>query len=134
MGKKENDLFSKTVAAYDLEVGRCIELNNLMKLFEYQRSSHSLILTKDQSVSKLKSCLFKKTVGLFETKHHVKDYCSTRMKLYTIELCHITKMAIMPIYGKTPSKIFFRISGPFLYQVLKKLNASSVSILLCSVI
>ena len=31
--------FSKTIAAYDLAVGRCIELNELMKLHEYQRSS-----------------------------------------------------------------------------------------------
>ena len=30
--------FLKTIAAYDLKVGRCIELNNLMKLDEYHRS------------------------------------------------------------------------------------------------
>ena len=30
--------FSKTIAAYDLKVGRCIELNDLMNLNEYQRS------------------------------------------------------------------------------------------------
>ena len=27
--------FSETIAAYDLEVGRCIDLNDLMKLHEY---------------------------------------------------------------------------------------------------
>ena len=30
--------FSKTVAAYDLKVGRCIDLNDLMKLHEYVRA------------------------------------------------------------------------------------------------
>ena len=30
--------FLKTIAAYDLRVGRCIELNDLMKLHEYHRS------------------------------------------------------------------------------------------------
>ena len=30
--------FSKTIAAYDLKVGRCIEQNDLMNLHEYQRS------------------------------------------------------------------------------------------------
>ena len=29
--------FSKTVAAYYLKVGICVELNDLMKLYEYQR-------------------------------------------------------------------------------------------------
>ena len=37
-GKSENYLFSKTIATYDLKVGRCIELNDLMMLHEYQRS------------------------------------------------------------------------------------------------
>ena len=37
MGKSEN-YFSETVAVCDLKVGRCIELKNIMKLHEYQRS------------------------------------------------------------------------------------------------
>ena len=28
----------ETAAAYDLKVGRCIEINDLMKLYEYHRS------------------------------------------------------------------------------------------------
>ena len=32
--------FSKTIAAYDLKVGSYTELNDLMKLREYQRSSY----------------------------------------------------------------------------------------------
>ena len=79
--------FSKTVAAYDLKVGRCIvELNVLMKLHEYQRSRS------------LKS-FFSKTVELFETKYHVKDFGSTAMKIYTNRLDHMTKLAATPIYS-----------------------------------
>ena len=29
---------------------------------------------------------------------------------------HMTKMAAMPIYGKNPSKIFFRTGGPILNE------------------
>ena len=35
--KKNEIIFFKTIAAYDLNVNRCIELNDLMKLHEYQR-------------------------------------------------------------------------------------------------
>ena len=38
MEKMKIIYFSKTIAAFYLEVGRCIELNDLMKLYEYQRS------------------------------------------------------------------------------------------------
>ena len=39
MGKKKKIIsFIKTIAAYDLKVGRGIELNDLMNLHEYQRS------------------------------------------------------------------------------------------------
>ena len=38
-GKKKKIIsFIKTIAAYDLKVGRGIELNDLMNLHEYQRS------------------------------------------------------------------------------------------------
>ena len=67
--------FSKTIAAYDLKVGRCIELIDLINLHEYQKSSHSLTFAKGHSVFKLKSFfVFSKTVELFETKYHVKDF------------------------------------------------------------
>ena len=38
MEKMEIIYFLKIFAAYDLKVGRCIELNDLMKLHEYHRS------------------------------------------------------------------------------------------------
>ena len=30
--------FSETIVAYDIKVGRCSQLNEYMKLYEYQRS------------------------------------------------------------------------------------------------
>ena len=55
----------KTIAAYNLKVGRCIELNDLMKLLEYQRSGqgHYLTFSKGHSVFKLKACFSKKLGG-----------------------------------------------------------------------
>ena len=39
MGKNENNLiFTKLIAAYDLKVGTCIDLNDLLDLHEYPRS------------------------------------------------------------------------------------------------
>ena len=38
--------------------------------------------------------------------------------MYIYNLGHMTKMAAVPIYGKNPSKIFFRIGG----QISKKLG------------
>ena len=57
------------------------------------------------TVFKLKY-FFSKTVEIFETKYHVKDFGRTGMKIYTNGHGHMTKMAIMPIYGKNPSKSF----------------------------
>ena len=31
-------IFSETIVVYDLKVGRCNQLNEYMKLYEYQRS------------------------------------------------------------------------------------------------
>ena len=69
MGKNENN-FSKTIAFYDLKVGTCIELNDLLNLHEYQRSSHSLTFPKGYWVFKVKS-FFSETVELFETKYFI---------------------------------------------------------------
>ena len=102
--------FSKTIAAYDLKVGRCIEQNDLMNL-SIKGQGHYLIFAKGHSVFKI--FVFSKTVELFETKYHVNDFGSTEMKIYTNGLGHMTKIAAMPMYGKNPSKIFFsRTRGP----------------------
>ena len=51
-----------------------------------------------------------KTVELFETKYLVKDFGSTKMKIYTNGLGHMIKMAatLIHVYGKNSLKT----SGP----------------------
>ena len=35
---KNNGVFSETIVVHDIKVGRCSQLNEYMKLYEYQRS------------------------------------------------------------------------------------------------
>ena len=66
---------------------------------------HSLTLAKGHLVFKLKTLFYSKTVGLLETKYHVKVCRSTGMKIYANGIHHMAKMVAMPIFGKNPSKI-----------------------------
>ena len=42
-----------------------------------------------------------------ELKFHVKTPYAKLAKIYTEYFGHMTKMTAMPIYGKTPLKIYF---------------------------
>ena len=44
--------FSKTIVVYDIKVGVCSQLNEYMKLYEYQRSRSFIHLGPDHSDSK----------------------------------------------------------------------------------
>ena len=44
--------FSETVVVYDIKVGRCSQLNEYIKLYEYQRSRSVIDLGPDHSDSK----------------------------------------------------------------------------------
>ena len=57
---------------------------------------YSLTFAKGHSVFKLKS-FFSKTLELFETNYHVKDFGSIEMKICTNGLDHMTKMAVTSI-------------------------------------
>ena len=52
---------------------------------------HSLTFANGHSVFKLKSFFVSKTIELFETKYLVKDFGSTKMKIYTNGLGHMIK-------------------------------------------
>ena len=55
MGKNENNLiFAKTIAVYDLKVGTCIELNDLLNL-SIKDQGHSLTVPNGYLVFKVKS-------------------------------------------------------------------------------
>ena len=43
--------FLETIVAFDIKVGRCSQLNEYMKLYEYQRSRSSIVFGPDLSDS-----------------------------------------------------------------------------------
>ena len=44
-------IFSETVVVYDIKIGRCSQLNEYMKLYEYQRSRSIIDLGPNHSDS-----------------------------------------------------------------------------------
>ena len=79
------------------------------------------------SFYKLKSFFFLRNCLAIETKDHAKDFERREMKIYTNGPGHMTKMATTPIFGKNPSKIFSRISGPIAVNLVCKILDSSPS-------
>ena len=55
--------FSKTIAAYDLKVGNYTELNDLIKLYVYQRSRSLFDLPQRLLHFQIKFCLYQKMLG-----------------------------------------------------------------------
>ena len=51
LGKVKTIYFSETIVAYDIKVGRCSQLNEYMKLYEYQRSRSFINLGPNHSDS-----------------------------------------------------------------------------------
>ena len=96
--------FLETIAALGLKVAWSIQLNELMKLSEYQRSRSFFDLDQRSLRFQSKNLFFSKTVGLFGTKVHMKAWGRIGMKICTNELGHMTNMATMPIYGKNLKK------------------------------
>ena len=78
-----------------------------MNLHQYQRSRSFFDLRPKVSQFSKLNPFFSKTIDLFETKYHVKDFGNTEIIIYMNGLGHMTKTAATPIYGKNPSKIFF---------------------------
>ena len=59
--------YLETIAAMGLKVGLNIQINELMKLNEYQSQGHYLTLAKGHSDFKIKSC-FSESIESFGTK------------------------------------------------------------------
>ena len=55
--------------------------------------------------------IFSETTEPFLIKFCMKAFRYKEMKIYYHDAGHMTKMAATPIYGKTPSKIFFSGTG-----------------------
>ena len=80
--------FSKTIAAYNLKVCRCNELNDLLNLHEYEKSRSFFDLCQ-RSLFLNFHIFFSKPVEIFETKYHVDVFGRTEIKIYTNGFDHI---------------------------------------------
>ena len=61
---------------------------------------HSMTFVKGHSDSTFSNFFSIETARLTEAKFHVEPPWDEGMKVSTSGLCHMTKMATMPIYGK----------------------------------
>ena len=99
--EKDNTIdFLETIEVCDIEVGRCSQLNEFMKLYEYQRSRLFTDLGPNHSDSIFSNFFSSITTWLIEAKFYVESQWDEGTKVCSNCLGHITKMAIMPIYGK----------------------------------
>ena len=92
--------FSETIVVYDIKVGRCNQLNNYMKLYEYQRSKS--LIDFGQNLSEPINLNFFSSIytRLIETKFHVEPPWDGETKACLNGPSHMTKMAAMSIYDK----------------------------------
>ena len=100
-GKKAKQwIFLEAIVVYDIKVGRCSQLNEYMKLYEYQRSRSFTDLGSNHSGSIFLKFFSSTTAWPIEAKFYVQSHGDEGMKICSNCLGHITKMAAMPIYGK----------------------------------
>ena len=81
-------IFSETIVVYDIKVGRCSQLKEYMKLYEYQRSRSFI------------NFFFAITNLPIKAKFYLESRWDEGTKACSKCLSHMTKMATMPIYGK----------------------------------
>ena len=91
---------SETIVVYDIKVGRCSQLNEYMKVCEYQRSKSLIDLGPNLSNSIFLNFFSSITTWLIEVKFHVEPPWDGGTKDCSNGPGHMTKMAAMPIYGK----------------------------------
>ena len=92
--------FSETIVVCDIKVNRCSQLNNYMKLYEYQRSRSCVDLGPNLSDSIFVKFFSSLTTWLIKAKFHVESSWDGGTKAGSNALGHMIKMATMPIYGK----------------------------------
>ena len=81
------------------KIGRCSQLNEYLKLYEYQRSRSLIDLGPNLSDSIFLN-FSSITTWPLEAKFHVEPPWDRGTKSCSNGRGHMTKMAIMPIYGK----------------------------------
>ena len=92
--------FSETIVVHDTKVGRCSQLNEYMRLCEYQRSRWLTDLCPSLSDSIFLNFFFSITTRLIEAKVHMEPPWDRGTKVCSNGPGHMTKMVAMPIYGK----------------------------------
>ena len=92
--------FLETIIIYDVKIGRCSQLNEYMKFYEYQRSRSLIDLGPNLSDSIFLNFLSLITTWPLEAKFHVEPPWDGGTKSCSNGRGHITKMATMTIYGK----------------------------------
>ena len=83
---------------YDIRVDRCSQLNEYMKLFEYQRSRSFIDLGPKLSI--FSNFISSITTRSIEAKFHVEPPWNRGMKAYSNGPGHMIKMATMSVHGK----------------------------------
>ena len=92
--------FSETIVIYDIKVGRCSQLNEYMKLYEYQRSRSFIDLGPNLSCLIFLIFFSSITSSAIEAKFHVKPPWDGGKKACSNGPGHMTNLAAMPIYCK----------------------------------
>ena len=95
--------FAETIVVYDVKVVRYINLNEYLKLYEYQRSRSLIDLGPNLSYI-FKLLFLNRPV---EAKFYVEPPWDEGTKAYSNDPGHMAKMAAMPIYDKKQLKIYF---------------------------
>ena len=90
--------FSETIVVFDIEVGRCSQLNVYMKLMSTKGQDHDLGPNLSDSI--FLNFFSSITTRSTEAKFHVEPPWDRGTKACSNGLGHITKVAAMPIYGK----------------------------------
>ena len=94
--------FSETIVVYDIKLGRCSQLNEYMKLYEYQRSRSLIDIGPNLLDSIFLNFFSSITTRPIEAKFHVEPPWDKGTKACSNGPSHMSKMAAMPIYGKNP--------------------------------
>ena len=78
------------------------------------------------------SNIFSETAGRIKAKFYVEPPRVGGTIFCSRHLCHMTKMAATPIYGKNPSKIFFSRTGRPIFTKLRMYHWGLQPIIVCS--
>ena len=92
--------FSETIVVYNMKVGRCSQLIENMKPYEYQNSRLIIDLCPNLSDPIFLNSFSSITNWLFEAKFRVEPPWDWGTKACWNGPGHMTNMATMPIYGK----------------------------------